>query len=318
MLFRSLERVNTPLVAFVDTDVEVGHDWLESLLPHFADPAVAVVAPRVASSGGDSAVASHDARNSSLDLGVQAARVSPGTRVSYVPSAALVARVDVVRAAGGFDPAMRTGEDVDLVWRLIAAGHRVRYEPTSVVHHLPRATLGSMLRQRRSYGRSAAPLAQRHPGALAPVRMSGWSLAVWSLAILRRPWSALGLTLATFTVFVRRFRDVPATEAARLVLGGHLAAGRQLAGALVRVWWPIAVPLTMLFRRLRLPAAIALVAPAVGRAIGARRVAPLADLPLQVLAEGAYAVGVWEGVAATGDASPLLPTITTWPQRGDG
>ena len=45
------------------------------------------------------------------------------TKVSYVPTAALLVRraaLDSVTPGGGavFDPALRYGEDVDLVWRL--------------------------------------------------------------------------------------------------------------------------------------------------------------------------------------------------------
>lgn len=313
-----LAEVSTPLVAFVDTDVEVPPHWLDALLPHFCDQRVALVAPRVAGCGGDTPLAQHDRRHSPLDLGDEPARVGPGTRVSYVPSAALLARTDALRAIGGFDAAMRTGEDVDLVWRLVEDGHRVRYEPSSVVHHRPRPSLASMLRQRRGYGRSAGPLAARHPGALAPVRMSAWSLAVWALVLARRPWSALAVALGTLGVFTRRVRDLPPAEAARLVLGGHVSAGRQLAEATVRVWWPVAVLLAVASRRARLPLLAAVVAPAATTAVRRRSPAPITDLPLQVLAEGAYAVGVWEGALATREPGPLLPVITKWPRRGDG
>ena len=34
-----------------------------------------------------------------------------------------------------FDPALRVGEDVDLVWRLVAAGLAVRYDPAVEVEH---------------------------------------------------------------------------------------------------------------------------------------------------------------------------------------
>ena len=47
-----LAEVATPLVAFVDTDVDLTDNWLDPLLSHFADPLVALVAPRVASAGG--------------------------------------------------------------------------------------------------------------------------------------------------------------------------------------------------------------------------------------------------------------------------
>ena len=60
--------------------------------------------------------------------------VRPLSRIPYVPSAALVVR----RAALPdelFDPALRGGEDVDLVWRLVQAGWDVRYEPAATVGH---------------------------------------------------------------------------------------------------------------------------------------------------------------------------------------
>ena len=46
-------------------------------------------------------------KHSPLDLGTEPARVASGTRVSYVPSAALVARTDALRSNGGFDDALR-------------------------------------------------------------------------------------------------------------------------------------------------------------------------------------------------------------------
>ncbi len=42
-------RASTALIAFVDADCEPPPGWLEALLPHFADPTVAGVAPRVIS-----------------------------------------------------------------------------------------------------------------------------------------------------------------------------------------------------------------------------------------------------------------------------
>ena len=182
-----LAEVRTAVVAFVDTDVELPEGWLEPLLAHFADARVALVAPRVGSGGaavrpGDAGrpggVARYEARRSPLDLGTEPARIVAGSRVSYVPAAVLVCRTDVARALGGFDEALRFGEDVDLVWRLAAAGHRARYEPAVGAHHEPRPTWPALWRQRFGYGRSAAPLAARHPGSLAPVRMSGWSAGV--------------------------------------------------------------------------------------------------------------------------------------------
>jgi mycofactocin glycosyltransferase len=93
--------IRTPLVAFLDADVSTPDPhWVTGLLWHFDDPRVALVAPRV---GGEA--------SSPLDLGEEPARVRAGTRVSYVPGAALVVRLDAFDAIGGFDEQLRRGAD---------------------------------------------------------------------------------------------------------------------------------------------------------------------------------------------------------------
>lgn len=305
-----LEDVTTPLVAFVDTDVSFTNDsWLAPLLAHFADDRVALVAPRIRSAPAPTWLASYEQRNSPLDLGDEPARISAGTRVSYVPAAAIVCRVDAVRAIGGFDEALRTGEDVDLVWRLGAAGHRCRYEPSSSVWHQPRNSLAALLRQRFGFGRSAAPLATRHPGALAPLRLSPWSALVWLLALCRRPVLATGVLVGEIVALARKLRVVPPIESVRLVGLGTLAAGRQLADAVARVWWPLALLVAAISRRSRLPIAAAFVTPAVVATVRQRSAQPLFDAPIQALDRTAYGAGVWAGAVAEGDVTALLPVI---------
>jgi hypothetical protein len=213
---------------------------------------------------------------------------------------------------------MRLGEDVDLVWRLVDAGHRCRYEPATVVHHEARPTVAALLRQRVGYGRSAAPLSRRHPRALAPLRMSGWSAAVWLLVAARRPLLALGLAGGTTVALQRKLHDVPPADAARLAARGHLAAGRQWAQAIVRVWWPIALVAACVCRRARLPVAAAFVAPAVIDAVRSRSAQPLLDAPLGTIEQMAYGAGVWAGAVAERTPGPLLPELRNWPPRTAG
>jgi mycofactocin system glycosyltransferase len=142
-----LDHARTELVAFLDADTLPPPDWIERLAGHFDDPRVAAVAPRIRAA---------NRRRSPLDLG-------PNRTVPYVPSAALIVRTPV-----RFDETLRYGEDVDLVWRLLDAGHRVVYDPSVVVlHHEARVA-----RRRFRYGTSAAPLAARHPERLRHVRLS--------------------------------------------------------------------------------------------------------------------------------------------------
>ena len=89
----------------------------------FADPAVALVAPRIIGlSHSNNMIARYEAVRSSLDLGRREAPVVPYGTVSYVPSAAIICRRSALTAAGGFDETLRCGEDVDLCWRLVEIG----------------------------------------------------------------------------------------------------------------------------------------------------------------------------------------------------
>ena len=280
--------VTTPLVAFLDADVtSAAREWFAPLLWHFDDPRVAMVAPRVRG----------EAR-SPLDLGAQPARVRAGTRVSYVPGAALVVRVDALDAIGGFDELLRFGEDVDLVWRLDDAGWHCRYDPAVTVWHEPRGTWSARLRQHAGYGTSAAPLALRHPRALSPLHVNGWTAATWSLALLGRVTGALALGAGSSAALVRKLPDVPPRASFGLAVRGNLLAGRQIAESARRVWWPILAVAALCSRRARWWAALALLSDV--------RRAPT-DL--------AYGWGVWVGMRRSRTLAPLIPRLSAWPGR---
>jgi mycofactocin system glycosyltransferase len=301
-----LGAVETPLIAFVDTDVRLEPGWLEPLLTHFADERVGLVAPRVASAPGAGPVAAYEQGHSPLDLGPEPGRIAPGTRLSYVPAAALLVRTHALRAIDGFDRGLRFGEDVDAVWRLVEAGWRCRYEPRSVVLHRPRGTWRGLVAQRMAYGSSAAPLAKRHPGALAPVRISGWSGAAWGLLLAGQPVPALGLAGATTAALVRKLPGVPATDSLRLAGLGHLFAGRLLADAARRAWWPAIVAGAVVSKRVR------------GIAVLAAVPALLSGGIPKLVDDLAYGTGLWKGVIAEREPGPLWPRFTSWPGKARG
>ena len=316
-----LAAATTPITAFLDADCVAPDDWLDGLLGHFTDPLVATVAPRITApdTTGASALGRYEALRSPLDLGAVPARVRARTRVSHVPSAALAVRTDVVRDAGGFDVDMRVGEDVDLVWRLDEAGWTVRYEPRVVVTHLHRTRLRPWARRRFDYGTSAGPLAVRHPGALAPVEASPWSIAVWGLAAAGHPIAAGVAAGTTVDLLARGLAslDHPFPVAARLTAQGHLSAGRLLADAIVRPWWPIALGASVLSPRARRVVIAAVVLPPLWE--WAQRRPPLDPLrwsALRVADQMAYATGVWVGAVRARTADPLLPEVTSWPRPG--
>lgn len=301
------QQANTNLVAFLDADTIPEPGWLSTVLPQFADPAVVAVAPRIRSIPGETAVARYDADRSSLDLGDRPAAVRPMSRVSYVPSAALVVRRSALIEANGFDTGLRFGEDVDLIWRLLAEGGTVRYQPEALVWHDPRPTLPAWLRQRFDYGSSAAPLAARHPESLSPARLSPYSAVAWALLAAGRPVVAVTVAVVTAALFPRKLRHtgVPATEALRLAAFGHLGAGRLLAEATRRAWWPLVLAAGLVSTRARLVALAALL-PCVLDATGKDG----RWLTLRVLDDLAYGAGVWAGCVRARTSAPLRPEFT--------
>lgn len=313
----------TSLVAFVDAGVELDDAHLRSLARWFADPTVVAVAPRVMTSAGADSLTGYEADHSPIDMGPTPSPVAPGLVVSYVPAACLLVRLAGLEAVGGFDPGLRYGEDVDLVWRLGDQAGTVRYDPSVVIHHPARRSLGSFARQRFGYGSSAGPLAARHGDRLAPVRLSRWSLAIWCLVATGHTPSGLGLAALS----ARLLRDElaptlpdPGVEATRLASEGHWRAGKSLGDAALRVWWPVTLGAALAgFRR----PVLLLAASAWGRRLLAGAGSPAQrgrELAFAIVDDSAYGAGVWAGAWRTRSLRCLLPRLAEWPgnRRSDG
>ena len=320
-----LSSCTTDFVAFLDSDVVPHRGWLEALLGHFCDPAVALVAPRIVGLGhSDQLIARYEAVRSSLDLGEREAPVVPYGPVSYVPSAAIICRRSALLELGGFDETLPSGEDVDLCWRLIESGSRLRYEPIALVAHEHRTQMRDWLGRKAFYGSSAAPLSIRHPDKTAPVVISAWSLLVWLLMALGSSSGYLAsLVFAGFTT--RRMAktmqntDAGPRDVVILTLRGIGAAARQLAAAICRHYWPLALVAALCSQRCRQAVLVAAVLDGVldwfarnrGGDGEGKPVGLLAYVLLKRLDDLAYGAGLWTGVVRERTLRPLRPQIKT-------
>lgn len=309
-----LRRVTTPYVAFCDSDVVPDPGWLATLRRHLDDPDLAVVAPRVLGPNrrhGDGWVERYEQARSSLDLGPEPAAVRQQGVVAYLPSACLLARVESL--GDGFDEALRCGEDVDLVWRLLTAGAGVRYEPEATVRHRHRARLGEWLGRKTFYGTSAAPLAQRHGAAVAPLVISPWSAAFAAALLAQRRWSVpvalISAAVATAGTSRRLSRsERPVQVAAILTLEGAVAVLWQTGAALTRHYWPLAALAATRSRRARRALMVAAVVDGLAdwHRVGAD-LDPVRYVIARRLDDVAYGAGVWLGAARACSLAALRP-----------
>ncbi|MET8181769.1 mycofactocin biosynthesis glycosyltransferase MftF [Streptomyces sp. NPDC005336] len=310
-----LRHATTPYVAFLDSDVLPEPGWMAPLLAQFADPSVALAAPRVVSAQArrQGRLDRYEEVRSPLDMGAREGPIVPLSALAYVPSATVVVRREAVGT--GFAPHLRVAEDVDLCMRLHEAGWRLRYVPGSRVGHRHRTDLRNWLAQRAGYGTGAADLALRHHGQVPPLHAAPWSLAACALALrgtAAPAAAAVALTAVTAARLVRRLpdADTPVRAGTLLTLAGLRGTGEQLLRCATRHHWPIAVLLGASSRHARrILLAGALAEGLIDYRRCRPRLNPLEYVLIRRLDDLAYGWGVWHGALRRRTAAPLIPRI---------
>lgn len=314
-----VRHATSEVLAFVDSDTVPDPAALAALAAHLADPLVVAAAPRIVPVG----PRGYRAQRSPLDLGTRPGGVTRYGRVSYVPSAVLVLRRGALLDADGFDPALRVGEDVDLVWRLVDRGHRVRFDPSVHVPHEEPAGWAPTLARRFRYGTSAAPLGQRHPESVAPLLISPWLGATVIAVLARRPVPAAAAFAGAWCsqAYSLRRADVPRAGLTRALAEGvrqtWLGAGRfgtQFAA-------PLLVAVAVGGRGGNRVAALSLLlGPSLTDWYAGRRGDPVRYTLAHLADDIAYGGGVLAGCARLRTFTPLRPRLTNrrrrWPTRG--
>ncbi len=123
------------VLAMCDDDCVPSPDWLDHLAGRLAaDPGLGLVGGQVVNIG----FPAHEQYKGRGKLGRNGAfsYVSDPAQADYFGSANLAFSRRAIEAVGGYDPFFRGGyEEVDLIWRIRAAGFRTAYEPAAVVEH---------------------------------------------------------------------------------------------------------------------------------------------------------------------------------------
>jgi cellulose synthase/poly-beta-1,6-N-acetylglucosamine synthase-like glycosyltransferase len=213
---RGLAAASTEIIAFTDDDVDVDPNWLRAIAGRFArQPDVAAVTGLVVpseletqaqvlfeqSGSGPDRVFSELTFERAGRFRIRrrgSGASDDGSVVSLYATGELgigsnmAFRASALRSLGGFDEALgpgtpaRAGEELAVFLELLAAGQRIAYEPTAIVHHTHRATVPELQHQIYSYG-------------------MGFT-AMLTAITLRNPRHLLGLA-SVFPVWLRSLRN---------------------------------------------------------------------------------------------------------------
>ena len=160
---------SAPLIAFTDDDCEPEPGWLDALV------AAARIDPGTILQGPTRPIARELERDGLLAHTVRIERLGPQYETCNIayPRA-------VLEALDGFDESFGTepaGEDTDLAWRALAAGHRAVFVDDAVVHHaVARQSPAAALRRAARWG-AVVTVYARHPEA----RVMLWRGRFWNV-----------------------------------------------------------------------------------------------------------------------------------------
>lgn len=156
---RGIRAATGPVIAFVDADMLVAPDWIESVARAMSDTDVEYLGCAVTlfTAGDEGVAAKYNRLN---DLHVERFV----EELAFAPTCSLVVRRSLLEELGGFDPRIRSGGDMEFGNRVAAAGRRLRYAPDLTVYHPTRTTLVALLGKARRVGRGKTQLRRHYPG----------------------------------------------------------------------------------------------------------------------------------------------------------
>jgi GT2 family glycosyltransferase len=167
---RGLVAANGEIVAFTDDDVVVDPDWLAELVAALrADERVACATGLIVASELETREQVWQDAYWRFDKGFERhvfdlhsdprhSALHPYAVGGFGSGANMAFRTSVLRELGGFDPALGAGgpafggDDLAAFFDVIAAGHRLVYEPAAVVYHRHRKDYAALRAQAYGYG----------------------------------------------------------------------------------------------------------------------------------------------------------------------
>jgi glycosyltransferase involved in cell wall biosynthesis len=149
-------RATGAVLAFTDADCTVDCDWLAELVAPLEDVRVGIAGGTIRAHRPANAIAAygeriHDHRRTIEEL-----------QPPYAITMNWASRRDLIDGVGRFDERLRRCEDVDLAYRIVAAGYEIAFRPQAVVYHRNERTLAGLFREGVQHGFYAQAVLERH------------------------------------------------------------------------------------------------------------------------------------------------------------
>ncbi len=203
-----LEAATGEIVAFTDDDAWPDRDWLRYLAHAFVTTGHAGIGgPNVPPAGTglvESAVAHAPGGPIHVLVSDEVAEHIPGCNMAF--------RREALEAVGGFDPQFRSaGDDVDICWRLQAAGQTIGFCPAAVVEHRRRPSIRAYLRQQLGYGSAEGLLERKWPEKYNRGGHLAWEGRMYASPRPRRSRSRIGYGTWGSNLFQSLYERGPST-----------------------------------------------------------------------------------------------------------
>lgn len=156
-----------PLVWFVDSDCVPADDALQLLVPQLDDAEVAGAGGSYSNLFPESLVATL------IHEEIRARHLRMPREVSFLATFNVLYRRTVLAEVEGFDEQLLLAQDADLAFRVRELGHRLRFEPRSLVGHHHPTRLRRYLRTQARQGFYRVRLYARHPAKMTGDGYSG-------------------------------------------------------------------------------------------------------------------------------------------------
>ena len=153
----ALRHIQTPYSILLNSDVEVTPHWIEPVLEMMDNnPAIAACQPKVRSYAQKEYFEHAGAAGGYIDLVAypfcrgrifdvvekDEGQYDDERPVFWATGACFFARTEVFRQMGGFDEIFHAHmEEIDLCWRMHAAGYQIFYQPKSLIYHVGGGTM---------------------------------------------------------------------------------------------------------------------------------------------------------------------------------